>query len=301
MDKRIKVIPSVQVMELLGSSGAYDAAEAVEKLSAFDFYRAAETALPEYEQECARLYRICSATQMRWTCWATPYINAQKLNLSSVDESERVRSVSVLTKLLKRAADSGADAFAVLSGPAPADLSMLPAAVESITRSLTELAAACSGYPDFSLLMEPLDRDVHKKHTIGPTGDATAVIRAARCENPRVFMAWDSAHMALMREDLVTSLSIAADTVGQLHLCNAVLDPQSEMYGDFHMPPGRPGYLTELRAADTIAEASAQMLAVDALPVAIEVRPPTGTDAWETEAKARSFLGEALRLSCQKK
>ena len=301
MKKKCIVKPSIQVMELFAACGAYDTVQVLERIAGLGFYGAAETAVSECGTEAAKLRRVCDDAGMRWTCWASTFINGEKLNMSSVDEQQRVRAVTRLTELLKMAGDAGANAFSVLSGPAPSEPSAIPAAMKAAERSLCELALAAKEYPDMDVLIEPLDRDVHKKNTVGPTRDAVYVIKAARQENPSVYMAWDSAHVSLMREDLITSLSISGNTVGQIHLCNAVLDPEDPLYGDFHMRPGSPGYLTERRAADIISEAAELELSVDFLPVAVEVRPGKDEDPWEMEKYIRTFLGEAIRLSLCKK
>jgi hypothetical protein len=38
----------------------------------------------------------------------------------------------------------------------------------------------------------------------------------------------DSAHVALNEEDLIESLTTAAPLISQLHLANAILDPQAQ-------------------------------------------------------------------------
>lgn len=293
----IKILPSVQIMELMSMSGSYPVDEAVQRLLQFHFYQAIETAMIWDAQQAAQVRALCSLHHIRWTCWASAELAREKLNLSSLSSSLRKYSVQRVIQFLRTAAEQGADAFAFLSGSAPEAPEELPKAVSAFEKSFNEIALAACNYPHMDLLLEPLDRWVHKKGTIGPTREAADLIRGVRQIHPNTFMAWDSAHTVLNCEDPVTSLGIAGDTVGQMHLCNAVLNDRDPMYGDHHIAPGGKGYLTVLRGADIICEAAKLPLVHSLLPVAVEARPRAGEDPWELEAGIRGFLQQAIRYS----
>lgn len=296
-NQTIRILPSVQIMELMSQSGPYHVGEVVQRLLQFHFYQAIETALVWDAQQASQVHTLCRSHRIRWTCWASAELAQEQLNLSSLSPSLRRHSLQRVIQFLQTAGEQGADAFAVLSGPAPEDPSDLPKAVSAFGDSLRELALAARSYPHMDLLLEPLDRWVHKKSTIGPTRQAAELIRSVRHIHPNTFMAWDSAHTVLNREDPVTSLRIAGDTVCQLHLCNAVLDDQDLLYGDHHIAPGDRGYLTLLRGADIICEAARLPLLHSVLPVAVEVRPRAGEDPWKLEADIRSFLRRSIEYS----
>ena len=80
-----------------------------------------------------------------------------------------------------------------------------------------------------------------------------------------------------------------------LHLSNAVLDSNDPLYGDHHMMPGAPGFLTLERAAELIATASRLRIAADrGLPVSIEARArPTDAPQF-TATVATEFLKAAF-------
>lgn len=291
-----RAVPSVQLMELMFPlRERISTPEALGRLARSGFYAAAETAVLCDPAESRETRRICRDAGMRWTCWASPFIIAEGLNLSSVDPALWHASVLRMKRLLLIAADGGADGFAFLSGPCPALPERIPEAVKRTAEAMALLAEAAAAYENLDLLIEPLDRHVHKRNTIGPTADAAAVIRHARGVNPRVYMGWDSAHAALQGEDLIESLGTAGDTVRQLHLCNAVLDPADKLYGDYHLPPGGRGYLTLPCAAAAIQAALALPLRCGGLPVAVEARPDG--DPFAAEEGLRAFLAEALRLA----
>lgn len=293
----IKILPSVQIMELMNSSGSYSVDEIVRRLLELEFYQAIETALVWDARQAVQVRKLCRSRHIRWTCWASVELIREKLNLSSLSPALRSHSVQRVTQFLRMAGEQGADAFALLSGAAPEDSEELPKAVSAFGESLGEIALVARDYPHMDLLLEPLDRWAHKKSTIGPTREAAELICGVRQLHPNTFMAWDSAHTVLNGEDPVTSLRIAGGTVCQLHLCNAVLDDRDPMYGDYHIAPGETGYLTPLCGADIICEAAKLPLVRPLLPVAVEARPRAGEDPWKLEGDIRSFLRQAIRYS----
>lgn len=293
----ITVLPSIQIMELFRNEKKVKYSEVVKTISSFNFYKAIETPLITDSNECKRIRNICKDNGLRWTSWGTPFINSEKLNISSLDSLERIRSVNRHKELIQAAVDSGSDAYSFICGAQPHNSEYISDAVLAATDSMIELAEFSSQFSDFEVLIEPLDRGVHKNNTLGPTSESALAIKKARFSMPRFYMAWDSAHVALMKEDLITSLSIAGDTIRQLHLCNAILDSSNPLYGDYHILPGQPGYLTVLRAADTIREATNLKLRVSNLPVAIETKPNIGSDPWDVEKIIRHFLEKAISFA----
>lgn len=286
-------LPSLQMMELMYPLGSdFDAAEVIRRVAELDFYRAVETSVVTDDGKGKEIYSLCQESGLYWTCWASVYINAEGLNLSSVDSDERRRSVRRISELMDIAAQSGANAFSVLSGPRPREDALLPSAIAYACESMVELANRARACPDLRLLIEPLDRDVHKRGTIGTAREAAALIRQARQVNPEVYMVWDSSHMMLQERDLKGSLNAAGDTIGHVHLCNAVTEPGSELYGDYHLMPGAPGYLDEACAAEILRCISGMDLIPEGIPVAVEARPEA--DAWGAEEIARTFLKRAM-------
>lgn len=296
-NKQVEIVPSIQIMELMTPlAGQYDVADIADRLLQYNFYGAIETATVSWEQ-AERLKKLCCAQGVRWTCWASLEQNGEHLNLSSLDHDLRAHSTQRIIELMRQAGAQGADAFAFLSGPMPEDARQLPQAITAFEHSFQEIAQAAEEYPEMELLLEPLDRWIHKKNVIGPTREAKHLLLNIRKIHARTYMAWDSAHTMLNGEDLVTSLRIAGESICQLHLCNAILDEEDAMYGDYHIPPDEAGYLTLLRSADTIHEAARLPLERQYLPVAIEARPQKGETPLELEKRIRAFLAEAIRLA----
>ena len=122
-------------------------------------------------------------------------------------------------------------------------------------------------------------------------------MKALRPDCPKLYLAWDSAHVALNEENLIESLTTAAPLISQLHLANAILDPQAQGYGDYHMKFGEPGFLTTASAAQIIRTALHLALPEELGPIslAIEMRTTDQDDLWDNERQCREFLQSAWR------
>lgn len=290
-----KYIPSLQLMEIMYPYGdALDTLYALSKALSFGFYQAVETAVLCDRQSARNAHLICEDAGVRWTCWASPFINSEGLNISSLDSDAWKSSVDRLIQLMDIAAQSGAHAFAFLSGTCPDDSAMLPWALERVTEGMSTLAQKALQYRELDILIEPLDRDIHKHGTIGPSPDAVKLIQAVRKVNTRVYAVWDSAHIALQGENLSDSVRLFGDAIGQVHLCNAVLDPTSTLYGDYHIMPGAPGYLDDAAAATILRDIAQLDIRLPEIPVAIEARP--FSEPWNAERTTREFLTHVLSM-----
>ena len=292
-----RFLPSLQMTELMHSLGSgLNEPEVLGRALETGFYRAVETSVLDEGAKARAFYTLCREHGIFWNSWASFAIYGEGLSLGSLDKALRRRSLDRVLELLNRAAQQGADSFSVLSGPRPANDNDLPEAIAIATDSMCELARRMKQYGDMRLLIEPLDRDVHKKAIVGTAAEGAALIRAARQEHAHVYMVWDSAHMALQEGDLSASLRDAGDTVGHIHLCNAVIDTEDPLYGDFHPMPGGRGYLDEKCAAGILRDAAKLELLLPNVPVAVEARPEG--DPWAAEAIMRAFLKRALEGAC---
>ena len=98
---RARAVPSVQLMELMFPlRERVSTPEALGRIAKGGFYAAAETAVLCDPAESQKTRRICRDAGMRWTCWASPFIGAEGINLSSVDPVLWHASVERMMRLL---------------------------------------------------------------------------------------------------------------------------------------------------------------------------------------------------------
>lgn len=270
-------------------------ADAVERIAEEGFYRGAEIADVQHPSERRRIGEIVRSFGLRLTQWTSFVLAREKLNLSSMDEAVRLQSVARIKEQIELAIECGAGTLGVLSGPDPG-VNLRAEATKRLRQSLCELAEAARPYGPMNVTLEPLDREFHKKGLIGPTTEFAALMQDVRASFPHVNVSWDCAHIALLGDDLLDSLSVSRDFVRQIHLANAVLDPSDALYGDHHMPLGPPGFLDTQKMVEIFRHAMAIGVFGDRGPtVCVEMRTPEGGDPWVTEVVGRRALIEAWK------
>ena len=270
--------------------------DAVERMVDGGFYRAAGIGVLERPESLRRARRL-SERGFRLTSWTTFYMTERGLCLHAADPALRKRSVRAALELAHRAAEGGVGDLAFVSGDDPGEAER-HAATARLFESLEQICREMRRYPGMHLLLEPLDRGAHKNQLIGPTDEAAALVGALNRIHGNAFLVWDSAHIALNREDLAESLGRFGALTAQIHLSNAVLDPADPRYGDHHMLCREPGFLTDETAAELLKKAAGLPRgAAGEVYVAMESRTLPGGDPVENERVLRAFLLRALEAA----
>lgn len=280
--------------------------DCLEGLADTGFYQGVETGFFFASDSIRRVRDCCEKNDWQLTMWATPTLLAEQLNLSSLDGNIRNKSRQRATELIHYAAECGADKIGLPSGDYPGD-DLCEQAKKALFEVLCEAGETLSQYPDMQILLEPLDRYAHKRQLIGPIRESMEWFAPLHQECPNIFIHWDSAHEALGGIDLIESLRLAKPFLSQLHLCNAVLDSEHPLYGDWHMDVGQgpeyrtPGYLTPDVGAAIIREVASWPTTVgcQATYAAVEMRSHLGDDMWHKEETSRRFLARCFELAQQ--
>lgn len=270
-------------------------AEAVSRIAQEGFYEGVEILLPRTLQERRRISQIKQSQNLRVVVWFSREQIDEKLSLSSPDEAHRKNSVSRLITLLESAADCRADTIALISDPDPG-IAYREQAKRNLQLSLGEICTAARAYGDMRVIFEPLDREADKNCLLGPVAETVEMIKPVRQSHSNIDICWDSSHAALCGDDLRESLLIVDPYFIQMHFANAVLDRNSEGFGDRHMPIGPPGFLTIEKMAQLMQHViRMRHPAGKRIYVSVEVRTQTG-DPWQTEKHCRESLLAAWQL-----
>jgi sugar phosphate isomerase/epimerase len=168
----------------------------------------------------------------------------QKLNLNSLDESQRMCAVEQLYKSVDEAAEMGAKRIAFLSGADPGDADR-PRALEALAKSMRQ-AAAYGRDKGIGLTLETFDRDIDKKALIGPSDLAAEFCAMIRADFPDFGLLYDLSHMPLLHESAGPALRQLKDHLVHIHVGNCVLDPALPGYGDMHPRFGFPGGVNDV-------------------------------------------------------
>lgn len=293
--KSIKIVPSLLLNEVyfpwVEKPGFI--IDIMEKSLDEGFFNAWEIGTQFTANDRRHLRQLVESSGFPLTQWLTPMLEGQNLWLSSLDRNERQLAVQKVREHLPLAHESGVSTLAVVSGADPGDAQRAEA-LEGFAESLSAICADASEF-DMNVIVEPLDRHAHKKRVVGTTPDTVSLIEKVRRTHANVGFAFDSAHAALNEESLSEVLSAAAHQITQLHLSNAVLDKHDPLYGDHHMPPGAPGFLTEEVAAELVNQAIAAGIGADTgLRVAVEARGQANESPEALADQSRRFLESVL-------
>ncbi len=292
-----KLYPSAHIAELFFplTDDENAVAHVVRRIAGIGYYRGVETGIIHRPDIAKTIRDIAGEHDLRVTQWLTFELLKDHLNLSSLDTTLRETSIKRACELVHLAAECGTSKLSLVSGGDPGD-ALREEAKKGFAEALVRIGDTVRQYPDMLIQVEPLDRFAHKCQLIGPTDETVRWMARLRADCPRLYLAWDSAHVALNQEDLAESLALAAPLMSQMHLANAILDPKTPGYGDYHMKFGEPGFLTAQVAAQLVRTALALPLAPElgAISIAVEMRTGERDDLWDNERQCRDFLQSAL-------
>lgn len=271
--------------------------EVIKRAGEIGFYEVVEMGMIFDKKAAMDIRTTCEDKGLRLLQWATLTINKEGLNLSSTDKDIRSKSLARVKELIYLSAESGAKTIGITSGP-DAGAVYRESAKNCLADSVQVICDEVKKYKNMNVVMEHLDRYVHKKQLLGPVDETVAWIMSIRKECPNLYLVWDAAHAALGGENLITTINQAAPFMSGIHLSNAILNPSDPLYGDNHMKSGAPGFLTVEVAAELLKTAICLNTPkeLNGISAAIEVRPKQGDDLWENEKTCREFLIEAIKL-----
>lgn len=272
-------------------------ADKIEQIVEDGFYTGVEIPGIANPFDRERIKNATTSANLTVVQWMTALINEQHLDISAINSSERSHATEQIKKNISSAVETGAEHIALITGPNPKEKQQEKAA-EALYKSLCDI---CSHANDFGIevLLEPLDRLVHKKRFIGPTKKAVEIIGRVKQFHDNIGLAFDTAHAALNSETMEDSLYVARQDIGQLHLSNAVLNPGHQLYGDYHIPLGAPGFMTFKRATNLLKKAKEiNILDQIELRVSVEVRSSDNNDAKLQASNAEMFLRQLQDAIC---
>jgi len=169
-----------------------------------------------------------------------PVLLSQQLSLNDLDDEKRAKAVSECVAAVDIAADLGAKAFAVLSGPDPGD-AQREKGMEALIDSLKQLAAAARA-KSMPLILETFDRAIDKKSIVGPVALAAELAQEMRKDYGDFGLMYDLSHQPLLYEQANRDLPVIAPYLAHIHIGNAAMrDPKDPAYGDKHPRFGYPG------------------------------------------------------------
>ena len=204
-----------------------------------DFFSSVEVTWIKDPAERKRVRSLLAASQMAVGYGAQPPLLMGKLNLNSFDAGERQKAIDQVKACTDEAAEIGAKAIAVLSGPDPGE--KRDEAFRLLVDSLHQLAAYAKD-KGLRFILESFDYKYDKKCLIGPAKDALALSKAMKKDFPDFGIMVDLSHLPIQDESPKKSLgTLKKMHIAHIHIGNAVKQQGHSLYGDLHPRFGTPG------------------------------------------------------------
>ncbi|MBI3762233.1 MAG: sugar phosphate isomerase/epimerase [Chloroflexi bacterium] len=213
--------------------------ETVGKIAEDPFFTGIEVGWIKDPKVRAATKAVLEASHIKVGYGAQPSLLTQKLNLNSLDETERQKAVDQLKANVAEAAEMGAKRIGFLSGKDPGDAER-PKALAALIESVKEVCDYAHG-PGVALTCETFDRTVDKKALIGPSEYAVVFAKEVRKDFPDFGLMYDLSHQPLLFEKSEPALTLLKDVLVHAHVGNCVVDPNTPGYGDLHPRFGWPG------------------------------------------------------------
>lgn len=286
--------PSILVSNILDplTHNEEDLTKVYQQLSIMNRYTSIETRL--FKEGAIRDLCAKQLTQAQFTFWITGELQRAGLNLSSVEEANRIQAVNKVKLMMADAQASRCVWLGIASGQIETTVSEgCEAFAKSVIQLLEEIKDKAY---TFKIIIEPLDQFAHKCNVLGTTETVLSFMKLLPSEavaNGKVCLCWDSAHMVLNEDDFDYSLSALAPYIVRVHFANAVLNKQSKLYGDHHLGFCDEGFLN-LETAHKIKKIMDKYLTGD-ITVAVEIREKEHSHAWQLEAESYAFLMQVLQ------
>jgi sugar phosphate isomerase/epimerase len=213
-------------------SGEQRFLDTVTTLAEDDFFSLLELALVRDPAQRRTIRQLAETSHLSITYAAQPALLGQKLDVNSLDESERNRAIEEVKSCIDEASELGAERVSLLSGPDPG-APQRSDATQALADSLKEICAY-GEQKGLAITLEAFDRDVEKKRLIGPAREAAALARTVRKDFRDFGILYDMAHGPLLDEDPKHALTLLRDYLVHVHVGNCVKVAGNPAYGDRH-------------------------------------------------------------------
>ncbi len=240
---------------------------------------------------------LLASSKMTLGYGAQPILLSEKLDLNSLDNTERMRAVDRIKECIDEADYLGAKSVAVLSGKNPAK-EFHEQAKAALIDSLKELCNYAAK-KKMRMVLESFDYDIDKCCLVGPSEITAEIAEKVRKEYPDFGIIYDLSHVPLLREDSKKALPILKDYLVHVHIGNCVMEDKSNpVYGDNHPSFCIPGGKNCIEELKYFLEALFEIgyLAKDKKErptVSFEVKPMAGQNPEEVIASSVKTLEEA--------
>ncbi|MFA5513718.1 MAG: sugar phosphate isomerase/epimerase [Sphaerochaetaceae bacterium] len=215
--------------------------ETLRKIVEDDFWTAVEVGMVKDVKVRNEVRNLLETSHMEVAYASQSKILSNKLNLNSLDKSERRVAIGSLKSAIEEAYHLGATRMRIMSGKDPG-ADKREEAKDIFADSLTELIEYSNSLGNMYITLKIFDRDIDKCALIGHFSDAADVAEVVSKRVKNFGLLSDLSHFPLLREDPKEALEKVKKYSLDFHIGNCVMrDKLNPMYGDLQPRFGVPG------------------------------------------------------------
>lgn len=280
---------------------------AVKACCVLENYEVLDVFLPEDSVIRQDVLKLLSESGKQINYNAPPAYQDPKYDAGSSDQNIRNSTLDLVKRHIDFAAQTGSKIFVLPSCRDTGGVRERAVRKENFKDFLCRAAVFAEEF-GITMVLEPIERHRFKKMLLGPTFECVQFIKDMQkkgCDNVQLMI--DTAHLPLMEEEFNKAI-IQSSTVDlwHVHLGNAVLDQNSELYGHMHAPLGLPGGAFGF---DDLVDQMSGFIAVGYIhtdgerrsTLSYEIRPYPGVSPRTTAQAAFEMLDNAFAVALERK
>lgn len=215
--------------------------ETLTKIAEDDFFTAVEVGWMKDVRVRNAARKVLEESHLAVYYATQPAILSQKLNINSLDPTERLRAVRQVKNCINEAYDLGALAVRLVAGKDPGDAKR-PEAMRLLVDSIHQFCEYAKVEGGLQVILKIFDRDIDKESLIGPFTDALAVAQEVAKEHSNFGLLADLSHFPLLRERPEESVPLVKEYLRHAHIGNCIMrDRRHPAYGDLQPRFGMSG------------------------------------------------------------
>jgi len=265
----------------------------------FEKYEALDIFLPEDSVIRHYVLKLLTKSGKSTNYNAPPSYQDPQYDAGNADKTIRDSTLALIKRHIDFAAHSGSEIF-VLPSCKDTGAQERGTRMEFFKDFMCQAAVYAEQYK-ITIILEPIERDRFKRMLLGPTFDCVEFVKDLQkkgCNNVQLMI--DTAHLPLMGEDYTDALRYSKKVgLYHVHLGNAVLNKDNELYGHMHAPldiqDGVYGFTDLVNLMSEMLELGfIRAEAKNKLPISYEIRPYPGVSPQVTAAAVYDMLDNAL-------
>lgn len=218
--------------------------ESIREIACDDFFDAIEICKFSDNETLTKAKRILEQSHLRVCYGAQPRILGPKLNPNALNEEERLKAEATLIEAVDEALFLGAEAIAFIAGKW--DASTKEEAYNQLLKT-TENVCRYAAKKSIAVNLEVFDYDMDKAVLIGPAPLAARFAADMRCRCANFGLMVDLSHFPTTYETSKFVIQTLRPYINHFHIGNAVVNPDSEAYGDQHPRFGFPNSANDIK------------------------------------------------------